>query len=369
MLTFETTDDFLVVHMDEEDAPITPQEVVEALEHSIDVDFVGMENEGAPSSMGNDYAEYRAKVLMPRLDGKVHTFGIGQMEADELNQDWETHIRSYPLEKVETLSLSRPSVGFVTLTVGDTDICGVSYINPFLLEDIADFVDAMADREHSVSMCLDCEGHGMAYLTAIEAETLTVVRDDGLNGSWLADDMAEAIRELADSVEENADAWLDWADDEDEDEQAAKARIEDDVRRMRLAAERLGNNNETPAETMRLWLGLAPSELTEEDGELLMTEMRSMVAKTRSLSRTSVQGTWRINDETSFVHSTPEGRLRAVRVTVDSHYFEDRQLAFVRDDGCVEYGGWCDAKNMAPIREAFRNWCKTVRRLHAERDA
>jgi hypothetical protein len=260
--------------------------------------------------------------------------------------------------KQGNLHLSKPKNGLVTLTVGDTDIASVTHANPFLLEDLADFVDDVCDREHSVSLRLDSQDLGMVYLTVMEADTITVTCDGRIAKTCSGHDLPEDVECLADSIEANRGAWCEWSDACDENS------VDDVVRRMRLAARRLRSTYENPDKTMRLWLGLEPHELTEEDGELLVARMRAMVARTRTLAQTVVQARWHVDEDMTCVEADEDGHLRTASVYVKLHYGSPRQLALVRRDGCVEYGGWCDRKNMVPVREAFRAWCRDVRKLH-----
>jgi hypothetical protein len=92
MLSFAPKNKEIICYADREDIPTTPEKIVEALADSIDVDFVGVENEGAPVFLGNSYAEYQIRVLMPQLDGKEHTIGIGPNEADVVNREQQVRL-------------------------------------------------------------------------------------------------------------------------------------------------------------------------------------------------------------------------------------------------------------------------------------
>lgn len=92
MLSFEMKNHTLVMTKDDDDNPTLP-EMIEALANSIDVDFVRMENEGAPVYLGNDYAEYRVTVL----DGESQNeFGIGPKERWALLAYDNVAITPYP---------------------------------------------------------------------------------------------------------------------------------------------------------------------------------------------------------------------------------------------------------------------------------
>lgn len=86
MISFDTHDDTIICYADDEDIPTTPEKIVEAIANSIDLDFVNLENEGAPVYFGNSYAEYQVRILLPKFDSNEHIIGIGPNEAEMLNQ-------------------------------------------------------------------------------------------------------------------------------------------------------------------------------------------------------------------------------------------------------------------------------------------
>lgn len=270
--------------------------------------------------------------------------------------------------KTRDIALTRPRIGFCGLIVKGREIQGISYVNPWLLEDITDLFDDVADRAHSASMMLDCEGFGLAMMTIVETETIAVVRDDGLTIYEGIYDMPAAIKGLADSIKENLDDWIDWADHEGETPKDAIQRIADIIHRLYIAAERLEMGRpSSPQDALRLWAQVETSELTKTDAELLVAEMHTMCARTNALPKSPLQRQWRI--ASTDIRTNHDGSLSSLRIGMDSDYFEDRQLAFLRSDGTVEVAGWCDSTNMRPVMDAFARWCVAVRKLHAEVEA
>lgn len=85
MLTFVLDNTDLIILKDADDKTrYTCEQILEAMSNSIDIDFIDIQNEGAPIYLGNDYAEYQVNILSP-LNGKTYTYGIGPIEAEALH--------------------------------------------------------------------------------------------------------------------------------------------------------------------------------------------------------------------------------------------------------------------------------------------
>lgn len=158
------------------------------------------------------------------------------------------------------ITLGHPIHGWATLTVNGHGICGVSYINPYLIDDLIDFLQAEMD-ERDLTIRIDREERGMAYLTSTQMQELLVVTDDG--DVHLADQFTDCdeVRAcacaLADSIEQDLDGWAHWQCAEDDDDtyaealEAAKADVREkvatlrDLRRAR-DADRQNDPKETP---------------------------------------------------------------------------------------------------------------------------
>lgn len=258
------------------------------------------------------------------------------------------------------IELTKPAIGFCGLVVGDHVVNGVSYVNPWLLEDFADLFDEVADRRHFAGMRIDCEGLGMATVVVVEAESVIVVRDDGLAIDDEVESMPEAIRSLAKSIGRNVRDWVDWYGDEGTEPETARKRIDDVIQRLCTAAERLETSPHDAAETLRTRATASPADLTPDEIEMLEAQMRLMCARTRLAPESNVQAAWHVSSVTNDGSGT-------IRIGVSSDYFEDRRLAFMRPDGTVGVATWCDATNARPVREAFAEWCTLVRQARARR--
>lgn len=98
MISVSTEGTDLVVLADEEDLPVTPLRLAEAVANADATNFLRFANEGAPVSFGNSYAEIQMVMLLPDVDADEHTVGIGQMECDALNATLEASVAVLPYE-------------------------------------------------------------------------------------------------------------------------------------------------------------------------------------------------------------------------------------------------------------------------------
>ena len=94
MISTSTDGTTLTIEIDPIDVPVNPRQLVEAVANSIDVDFVRLENDGAPVFLGNSYAEFQMSLLLPKFDSQEHTFGLGEMECETLNHDLIAHVEA-----------------------------------------------------------------------------------------------------------------------------------------------------------------------------------------------------------------------------------------------------------------------------------
>lgn len=152
---------------------------------------------------------------------------------------------AYSTEKSRYLNpdikLAKPVNGWVSLMVGpDTIISNISYINPFLLEDLLVFMRDVA-AENLAHINLDCEGDGMAHLFHTETGDLFVIAPENSMPQLCAreylflnpSDAADAAHALADSIEENIEAWRTWAEYDDQDEENPIMTPEEVIRALR----------------------------------------------------------------------------------------------------------------------------------------
>lgn len=143
--------------------------------------------------------------------------------------------------KTPTITLGRPCLGYVTLHVNDVAIGGISYVNPFVIDDLTDFLEAQMQERDYVTR-LDREGLGMAYLVSSETQDLLLVTDDGQSATDVftsREAVARCAKGLADSIEPNLEEWALWQCPEEDEEQIAKARA--DVREKLARLRRLAD--------------------------------------------------------------------------------------------------------------------------------
>ena len=87
----------LHIGRDDDERVETVEQIIEEAANSADIDFVDLENEGAPVFLGNSYAEYQFRALVgPNREERA--FGIGERELDELNREGQLSVRAYKAE-------------------------------------------------------------------------------------------------------------------------------------------------------------------------------------------------------------------------------------------------------------------------------
>lgn len=140
------------------------------------------------------------------------------------------------------ITLGRPINGWTTLTVNEHDIYAVSYTTPYLIEDLIDLLHAESDKR-DLTIRIDREGRGMAYLTSTQMRELLVVTDDGdvhLTDQFMNHDEIHACANaLADSIEQNLDGWALWQCLEEDEESVSQARdnVRDNIHHLRQLGE------------------------------------------------------------------------------------------------------------------------------------
>ena len=126
-----------------------------------------------------------------------------------------------------SITLSKPIAGWTTLTINNVQVNSISYVNPYLLEDIYDwFVAELNEKDH---VCrLDREGKGMAYLISSETQDILLVCDDGTNHTDFftsSDDVRTTALNFANTIDENFDHWVEWQCPEEEEREEAVANL------------------------------------------------------------------------------------------------------------------------------------------------
>ena len=51
------------------------------------------------------------------------------------------------------------------------------------------------------------------------------------------------------------------------------------------------------------------------------------------------------------------GTVKSCYLSVNSHYFKQREAICIDGNGFIGFAGWSDDHNVAPIIEAFIEWC------------
>lgn len=64
--------------------------------------------------------------------------------------------------------------------------------------------------------------------------------------------------------------------------------------------------------------------------------------------------------EMTLRRNTKGDKVRQAYLRLDGPYFKDRECVSFNPDGFIGFAGWADSKNVAPILEAFVEWCSQV---------
>lgn len=268
-----------------------------------------------------------------------------------------------------TIKFTTPNIGFVNLIIGKQKIDGISYVNPYVVYDVTNWLLSAYDNNrfelpissHDECIYLDCESLGMTHLTLRDKETIIVTRETDIAYDDEICDKRQTLIDYTTSIEDNFDAWVEFECAEEDEVEAAKKNLQALINRL-YAEINLLTETETPTETFNRLCQIPTNELTPEDIDIL----KNLFALRMSLDHTKnhpnvVQATWEIDNlETKF----KEHRLQFVRLTAKCSYFENRQLVFIRENNYVELANWADSKNANAIRETFSTWCAIIRKIH-----
>lgn len=115
--------------------------------------------------------------------------------------------------------LDKPKNGWVAFTIGNCTINHISYINPFLLDDITDFVCAISKGE-SANITLDTEDEGIVIISANETQDISIADEyhNGYIDSIVhADIFKSIVNQLYESIKENFEDWIWWQLDDEAD--------------------------------------------------------------------------------------------------------------------------------------------------------
>jgi hypothetical protein len=98
--------------------------------------------------------------------------------------------------------------------------------------------------------------------------------------------------------------------------------------------------------------GLTYSDITEGDiCALVMLLNRHLKCKKYVGSISTMRMSQKIKAK-----YTTAGRLKECFLYINSHYFTRREAISFYPDGFINFCGWADAKNAAPIIKAFMEW-------------
>lgn len=264
-------------------------------------------------------------------------------------------------DKTCRLSLSRPSIGFTTLAIGGIELKGVSYINPFLLFDLRDFVRDMTLGKNC-SMDIDCESYGMAHIEYTPTGDIIVSAPDQPNEThdWnLLAEPTKMAKELADSIESNIDEWALWKDDDELSPNEAIEEVKGIVNDLRTYANLVNNKIIDISNLIHAYLDVKPKELTAADAWYLWA---TLLETSYDAKKHNAWDRWQLQKPR--IQAAENGSLVCCVIHVDGSYFTDRQIAFIRNDGLIELAGWTDKNNSLPLQWAFARWATETSHRH-----
>lgn len=264
-------------------------------------------------------------------------------------------------QKTCRLSLSRPDIGFTALAIGNIELIGVSYINPFLLFDLRDFVRDMTLNNHC-AIDLDCESYGMAHIEYTPSGDIIVSAPDQPKAQFdwnLLAVPADMATELANSIEPYIQNWSLWKDDDDITPEEAILEVKGIVRDLRTYADVTHGKIVDINDLVHAYLDAKPNQLTDADTWYLWTKLLEGL---RYAQKHNFWEGWRL--QKPHITATEDGQLLCCNIKVDGSYFTDRQIAFIRNDGLIELAGWTDAKNTIPLQKIFARWAAETSRKH-----
>lgn len=123
------------------------------------------------------------------------------------------------------MRLGRPTFGWVKLEIANITIDNISYINPYLVEDLCDWLIALRDGK-DCTVDLDHEGHS-TYLTCTKDQTIIIADDKTQHCDFVipanVEQINEMMNEFAYNVRINIPFWAFWRDDDDEESQTQTA--------------------------------------------------------------------------------------------------------------------------------------------------
>lgn len=101
--------------------------------------------------------------------------------------------------------------------------------------------------------------------------------------------------------------------------------------------------------------GLEYRDITSGDICTLTMLLNKHIKKACKEHKTSVDS-MRMSEKIQSKYNT-NGRIIECYLFMNSHYFTRRECISFNRDGFVEFCGWADGSNTAPVISAFIEWC------------
>lgn len=109
--------------------------------------------------------------------------------------------------------------------------------------------------------------------------------------------------------------------------------------------------------------GLTYKDITSGDILTLVMLLNREIKKSNKAGETSVN-TMRLHDRIKAKYNE-DGSLVHCFLTMDSHYFKERECISFNRDGFIGFAGWADDGNSNPIRRAFLAWVDELKKQKA----
>jgi hypothetical protein len=104
--------------------------------------------------------------------------------------------------------------------------------------------------------------------------------------------------------------------------------------------------------------GLAYSDITEGDICVLVMLLNRRLKCKKYIGSIS---TLRMSQKIKAKYTTA-GRLKKCFLYINSHYFTQREAISFNESGFINFCGWADEKNTAPVVDAFMEWVNYLKK-------
>lgn len=105
--------------------------------------------------------------------------------------------------------------------------------------------------------------------------------------------------------------------------------------------------------------GLSYSKVFEGDIAVLVEMLNKELRASNKRGETSVS-TITLSAKIQ-IKTKSDGSLASCFLSLNSHYFTNRECISFYPTGRIDFAGWADDGNVAPILRAFLNWCDYVK--------